>query len=378
MYNTIYCFGDDRTMLKNKKNRLKLCTIVFLCILAVSFFNSKTAWANSTNLPPVAVLPSATIIIDEGTTTTVTINGNNSYDPEGNPLYYRWDIGAKGVWTVWSTHSTITLSGITSNTTIPIKLKVSDGLLENSTTATFTINIHNFPPTVNAGEDVEVYVGCPVHFNGTCSDVGNDIYSVEWNFGDGNITGWTLAPVHVYSVIGNYTVTLTVTDLAGASTTDQLTVHVVPVLFPIYLCNSAGAIQTKFDDAEVVCLRGVSFPPDAAMPVYVVNHITVWTDGLNLSDMQWQSGTIVHTDAEGTLAPTMIWEPALRVGCYDVFIDINSNSIYDQGTDVTLSLQLNDQPPGLIVTPEGPFGALLTLLACIAAYFVVLKRKQPN
>jgi PKD repeat protein len=50
---------------------------------------------------------------------------------------------------------------------------------------------------------------------------------VEWNFGDGSpaVTG-TLTPTHTYSQKGIYTVTLTITDDDGGTTSDTLTVAV--------------------------------------------------------------------------------------------------------------------------------------------------------
>ena len=49
--------------------------------------------------------------------------------------------------------------------------------------------------------------------------IGEGIASWQWDFGDGTPNGTTGAPVHQYTIPGNYTVTLTVADHAGQPST---------------------------------------------------------------------------------------------------------------------------------------------------------------
>ncbi|MEW5816992.1 MAG: PKD domain-containing protein [Spirochaetota bacterium] len=84
------------------------------------------------------------------------------------------------------------------------------------------------PPVANAGSDQTVFVGDLVSFSGSLSSDPNgnqDIVSYGWNFGDGT-TGTGITASHTYLSSGIYTVTLTVTDTAGASNSDTLTVTV--------------------------------------------------------------------------------------------------------------------------------------------------------
>ena len=62
---------------------------------------------------------------------------------------------------------------------------------------------------------------------------GSTPLTYEWNFGDGN-TSTVVAPAHTFSAVGNYTVTLTVTDnySKGSSATQSITIPVSPAGTP--------------------------------------------------------------------------------------------------------------------------------------------------
>lgn len=70
-----------------------------------------------------------------------------------------------------------------------------------------------------------------VHFQNLST--GDDL-SYSWQFGDGQ-TSSLFEPTHVYTAVGSYTATLTVTGLNGSDTVVQPTAVVVQPLFPIYL-----------------------------------------------------------------------------------------------------------------------------------------------
>jgi PKD repeat protein len=70
-------------------------------------------------------------------------------------------------------------------------------------------------------------MGETVSFEGSFTDPGTlDTHTTEWDFGDGGTAEGTLTPTHVYSIMGVYTVTLTVTDDDGGVGADTLTVTV--------------------------------------------------------------------------------------------------------------------------------------------------------
>jgi|GEM_PF-2434226 len=75
-------------------------------------------------------------------------------------------------------------------------------------------------PKAEANGPYYGFVGTPITFNGTASnDSDGNITIYAWNFGDGtNGTGKIIA--HTYSIVGNFTVMLTVTDDDGNNDTD--------------------------------------------------------------------------------------------------------------------------------------------------------------
>jgi hypothetical protein len=103
------------------------------------------------NHPPVADA-NGPYFGDEGS--IVTFDGSGSYDPEGDPLEYRWDIDGDGVWdTSWSSDPTTTFTW-GDDYTGDITLEVRDllGLSGNDST---TVMVNNVNPEI---DDVKAYI----------------------------------------------------------------------------------------------------------------------------------------------------------------------------------------------------------------------------
>jgi len=177
--------------------------------------SSVTVTPGSLNISPVAiVLKSAkTVNINE----IATFNASLSYDPDGTITSYVWTFGdgttAAGVAAdhVYSEEGTYTVT---------LTVTDNDGLTDVATTNIIatTTPVQNQSPVASFTESAQaISLGESIHFDGSgSSDPDGTITSYAWTFGDGT-TAAGVAADHVYSEEGTYTVTLTVTDNDGAS-----------------------------------------------------------------------------------------------------------------------------------------------------------------
>jgi PKD repeat protein len=188
---------------------------------------------------------------DEGT--PVNFQGG-IFDPGFDDIHMiEWDFGdgttASGTLTPIHTYA--------DNGIYTVTLTVTDnGGAVGSDTLAVTIN--NVAPLVDAGDDLSGFEGDTFDFSGSAIDPGAaDTLTIMWDFGDGTGDSGTLIPSHVYADDGIYTVTLTVTDDDGASSSDALTVtvnNVAPLL-------SGTADQTGNEGSPITFFAGTVVDP---------------------------------------------------------------------------------------------------------------------
>jgi len=181
-----------------------------------------------TNQPPVANNDSSST--DEDTAVSIFVLSNDT-DADNDPLAVTS--------LIQPSHGTATLNifqTVVTYTPDPdyhgsdsFTYKASDGKA-NSNTATVTVTVSsiNDKPVADAGPNQSVLVNQSVTFDGSGSydpDGDDDIFSFEWNFGDG-ATGIGKQASHTYTKVGIYNVTLTVTDNGHLTDTDTITVTV--------------------------------------------------------------------------------------------------------------------------------------------------------
>jgi PKD repeat protein len=123
-----------------------------------------------------------------------------------------WNFGDGG-----SSISSNPVHTYTSDGTFTVTLTVTNAGGSNMSTETNYITVvPNAPPAASfTGSPTSGSYPLTVSFHDTSS--GSNIYSWLWNFGDGN-TSTQQNPAHVYSGVGVYTVSLTVTNDGGNST----------------------------------------------------------------------------------------------------------------------------------------------------------------
>jgi hypothetical protein len=115
---------------------------------------------------------------DEGD--TVAFDASASYDPDGDPLQYRWDFDGDGTWdTAWSSSP---FSSYTwgDDYTGDLILEVSDGQL--SATDATTVTIENVVPAIAPLGPFVVVEGSPVSIIATGTDPGSDDFTFTWEF----------------------------------------------------------------------------------------------------------------------------------------------------------------------------------------------------
>jgi PKD repeat protein len=158
---------------------------------------------------------------------------------EGNPVYFTatvTDQGTDDLILTWDLGDGTVVVGndfyhaYLDDGKYVVKLTVDDGgggVVVKLITAT----IQNLNPKASVDSNKLGHVHEPVYLSASVSDPGaQDTFSAVWNMGDGTIIEGTLAPNHIYSESGIYTVTLTVTDEDGAQDVSVLKVHVIETL----------------------------------------------------------------------------------------------------------------------------------------------------
>ena len=134
----------------------------------------------------------------------------------------------------------------------------------------FFLNIEaaaNSLPTAVAGGPYSGPAGSPIQFNGSGSfDLEGGINSYQWSFGD-NTTATGPAPSHTYSSPGTYTVTLTVTDSIGLTTTGATTATIYPASNQLPVAYLGGPYSAVTGTATQFSGSGC-FDPDGSIVQY--------------------------------------------------------------------------------------------------------------
>jgi len=177
--------------------------------------------------------------VDEDT--SLSFDGSGSTDNVGVDSY-EWMFGDGTTATAETPSHTYTDPG-----DYTVELTVTDSA-GNSDTDTVSITVTDVTdPTADAGSDQTVDEDTSLTFDGSGSTDNGKITSYAWALGDGN-TGTSETPSHTYGDPGDYTVELTVTDDAGNSNTDSVSVTVTDVTNPV---ADTGSDRTVDEDTTL-------------------------------------------------------------------------------------------------------------------------------
>jgi hypothetical protein len=280
------------------------------------------------NQPPIADAgPDQTAVEQDSLGgASVTLDGSGSSDPDGDPLTYSWTWPGGGPATSVSPTVSLPLG------TTTIALVVNDGTV-NSVPDTVDIKVQDMtPPSVVACADVNVEQatadGTEVTLSATVSDICDASPTVSWSHG----------PTAVFP-LGSTTVTVTATDTAGNSASDEVVVNVVDITSPsVVACADVNVEQETADGTEVTLSATVSDICDASPEV-------TWSHGPKaVFPLGSTTVTVTATDTAGNSASDEVvvnvvdeTPPSVDAGS-----DITFEQATAAGTEVTLSATVSD------------------------------------
>ena len=240
----------------------------------------------------------ATGIVGEAVQFTDTSTG------DGEIVAFEWDFETDG--TVDSslqnpTHTYATGGNFTVTLTV-----TDDAGATNTATRSIAVTLRpaaSFTFSPNTGVAKET-----VQFTDTSTDDGT-IVAFEWDFGDGNTTNLQ-NPTHTYATGGNFTVTLTVTDDAGATDTTSRSIAVTGLPKASFTFSPATGIvgeavqftDTSTDDGAIVAFEW-DFETDGTVdstlqnPTHVFPTVGTFAVSLTVTDDSGKSDTATQSIA---------------------------------------------------------------------------------
>jgi PKD repeat protein len=170
---------------------------------------------------------------DEGS--LIPFDARDSSDPDGDPLTFEWDLDNDGEYddAIGATPS----HSWPDDGTYTIGLRVTDGSMGESDTATAEVTVDNVAPTITSLTGVPsepIPVNTPFSVTAEFSDPGvEDTHDALWNWGDGttpqNDVRSPVTTSYSYTTPGVYTISVTITDDDGDSDTFAFTEYYVVV-----------------------------------------------------------------------------------------------------------------------------------------------------
>jgi hypothetical protein len=179
---------------------------------------------------------------------TVTLSSTGSFDPEGGPLSYQWDLGS-GIFGAWGTDQTTTTTFSTPGTQT-VRLNVRDKyLVEDPNPASVSVSVTaRQPPAPNfVVVPAAPQTGQSVTFASTTVAGESPVTALDWDLdGDGNFNnGSGGSVVASFSTSGAHIVSLRATDTDGTSAIAQKVVNVTAAPgAPISTASGPGTVTT--------------------------------------------------------------------------------------------------------------------------------------
>ncbi len=283
----------------------------------------------------------------------VHFDATASSDPDGSIASYAWDFGDGG------TGSGVQTDHSFAAGTFAVQLTVTDtDGLTDSVSHSVVVSPVPLPPIAAFGFDPAApLVGDAVHFDASSSsDPDGWIASYAWDFGDGAI-GSGVGFDHAFSAVGDFTVTLTVTDNDGMTDTVSHVVSVSPQPIPPTASFVASPAKPLVDATVSFDASGSTDPDDA-----IVSYAWDFGDGHSGSG---KTATHAYT-SHGTFTVTLtvtdasaLWDAtssAVTVYAAPVAAFMFSPTAPLAGDTVSFDASASTDADGLISSYEWAFG----------------------
>ena len=288
-----------------------------------------------------------------------TLDGIGSADADGHVLTYRWSLLSVPAGSAAALSDAAAMSpfiGLDRVGQYVAQLIVNDGY-QDSAPDTIVVTVDNRAPVADAGSDQSVFLGSVATLSGAgSSDPDGDVLTHEWSFasvpaGSTAALGGasSVAPGFTADVVGDYTLSLVVSDGAGGTATDTVVVHVFTPATVTVTASDANASETGPDAGSFTFTRTGS----TAAPLVVPYSVGGTASGG--SDYAALSGSV--TIAAGQASAIVVVAPVNDTeseAAETVSVSLQANAAYSVGSPAaaTVTIADNDRPTVTIAATD--------------------------
>lgn len=246
--------------------------------------------------------------------TIVSLNGTNSFDPDGDSISHHWTQTAGPSVTISNPTAAgpvLTAPTVQGLTILTFQLTVSDGLVDSSASVDITVTKPNQPPVLSSIGDRTVTVGSTLQFTVSASDLDDDplIYSVAPLPANATFDAGTrvFAFTPIVSQVGSFSLTVAVSDGKGGAVSESIRITVTAGLAINITTPTNGATVP----AGQLIVRGSITNPSGGEIGLTVNGVSTAVQqnafvGLVFVSAETTSLTAIVTSKNGTSATQTI------------------------------------------------------------------------
>jgi N-acetylmuramoyl-L-alanine amidase/PKD repeat protein len=288
----------------------------------------------------------------------ITFDGSGSTDSDGEIVEYTWNFGDESTGSGVNPVHAYTEVG---EYTVTLTVKDDSDTLSEEVTTTVTVEEEeeNAVPVADAGGPYNGAVDEEITFDGSGStDSDGEIVEYTWNFGDES-TGSEVSPVHTYTEVGEYTVTLTVKDDGDALSEEATTTVTIE---EEAATDDGGGDESEGDNKNTEEVQQtVTAIAEEDKTALVDDKLTFDATGSTVSPLE-EDTVITYSwdwDGDGTYDET-VEEPVTthtynKAGVYEVTLKVAAFDDVSSTDTVTVTINKPNEIP--VANPGGPYTA---------------------